>query len=394
VSSLAFWCVVAVFGAEPVFEQELVFPVEPMHNHSSSIVEAPNGDLLVAWFHGRGEKSDDTLVIRGARKRKGADSWSDAFLLADNQDLPDQNPVLFIDPAGVLWLWWISSLDNGRDTYMLKYRRSTDYLGEGAPRWAWQDVMICRPRNLEATYLAMAPGIAAYYGDRFTAERDHDERLAYAVERAQVKVGRRLGWMPRCQPIMLSDTRMMLGLYSDIFKTSLAAFTEDGGVTWEYSEIMPGYGGIQPSFVQRRNGDIVAMMRDYSPSKRIRRSVSKDGGLTWSAVGEMSIPNPGSSVSAVPLDTGHWVLACNDNEGGERGGRSHLTVYLSEDEGETWAWRRALEDHERDPAAAYPSVIQTRDGLIHCTYTYSPEPNESIKHVTFDEAWIRAGASR
>ncbi len=97
-----------------------------MHNHSSSIVETPAGDLLVCWFHGHGEKVDDTLVIRGARKRQGASEWSEPFVMADNQDLPDQNCVLFIDPRSTLWLFWISSLDNTSRTYLLKYRTSTD----------------------------------------------------------------------------------------------------------------------------------------------------------------------------------------------------------------------------------------------------------------------------
>src|SRR5713101_2553731 len=36
----------------PFLESELVFPLEYWHNHASMIVEAPNGDLLVDWFHG------------------------------------------------------------------------------------------------------------------------------------------------------------------------------------------------------------------------------------------------------------------------------------------------------------------------------------------------------
>src|SRR5262245_38821603 len=58
-------------------EAELVFPLEHWHNHASMIVEAPNGDLLVCWFHGSGERTADDVVIRGARLRKGAKTWSE-----------------------------------------------------------------------------------------------------------------------------------------------------------------------------------------------------------------------------------------------------------------------------------------------------------------------------
>ncbi|MCB9768620.1 MAG: exo-alpha-sialidase [Candidatus Omnitrophica bacterium] len=371
------------------FESELIFPAEPLHNHSPGFVETPEGDLIACWFHGHGEKSDDTLVIQGARKERGADHWSEPFLLADNRDLPDQNPVLFIDAKNKLWLFWISSLDNTSRTYLLKYRTSTDYEGEGPPKWDWQDVLICRPQGLEEAIADTASKVDKKFGESFDSEPKYRGRLEEAGKLAKEKLWRRLGWMPRCSPIMLDETRMMIGLYSDIFLCSIAAFTEDGGESWEFSHPTLGYGGIQPSLVQKKNGDIVAMMRDKSPAKRIRRSLSTDGGMTWSDTGEMEIPNPDSSVSAEVLDNGHWVLVCNDTTGGDRGGRTRLVIFLSEDEGETWPIRKVIEDHDKTCAAAYPTVRQTRDGIIHCVYTHSPSPNETIKHIWFDEDWIR-----
>jgi hypothetical protein len=62
--------VVCVAPEAPLFEEQLVFPAESMHCHSSTIVETPEGDLLAAWFYGHGEKGDDTLVINGSRKKR------------------------------------------------------------------------------------------------------------------------------------------------------------------------------------------------------------------------------------------------------------------------------------------------------------------------------------
>jgi predicted neuraminidase len=383
----------AVPGAA-AFDAELIFPAESFHNHSSSIVETAEGDLIACWFHGRGEKTDDTLVIEGARKRKGAQSWSDRFVMADNQDLPDQNSVLFIDPKGVLWLFWISSLDNSRNAYELKYRIATDYAKDGPPEWEWNDVIHCRPKNLESIVAETAPLAPEKYGALFDEETKYRERLDLMQEAAKNKLWRRLGWMPRCQPIMLSENRMMLGLYSDIFLTSMMAFTEDGGKTWEYSEPIKGYGLIQPALVVKKNGDIVAYGRDKAPSKLTRVAVSKDEGKTWSFAEELDIPNPDSSVSCIALASGNWLLVCNDLDGKERHGRGRLTAYLSDDEGATWKWRREIEDTPDDAEqlihACYPTVIQTSDGLIHCVYTYTPKPKETIKHVWFNEEWVRA----
>src|SRR5437899_12111098 len=84
---------------EPFLESEIIFPLEHWHNHASCIVETPNGDLLVCWFHGSGERTADDVKIEGARKRKGAKTWSPRFTLADTPGYPDTNCTMFIDPT-------------------------------------------------------------------------------------------------------------------------------------------------------------------------------------------------------------------------------------------------------------------------------------------------------
>ena len=55
---------------------ELLFPVEHWHNHSSSIVEHPDGHLLVTWFHGSGERTADDVELLGAWQREGTTTWT------------------------------------------------------------------------------------------------------------------------------------------------------------------------------------------------------------------------------------------------------------------------------------------------------------------------------
>ena len=47
-------------GIEPVKASSERFPLESWHNHSSSVVETPKGDLLVCWFHGSGSARPTT----------------------------------------------------------------------------------------------------------------------------------------------------------------------------------------------------------------------------------------------------------------------------------------------------------------------------------------------
>lgn len=399
--------VIALLFAVTAPQSELVMPLEASHNHSASIVETPEGDLLVAWFHGQGEKGDDTLIIQGARKTKGAESWSAPFVMADNPGLPDQNPVLYVDNAGALHLWWISALANTRETYFLQYRTSRDFEGDGAPVWNWNGFITQSPQNLPDVMDRMAADVERKFGADFDSEPKYRERLVHGQRMARFdetyiddwdepvlgRLSGMLSWMPRCQPITLRDGRLAIGLYSDVYMTSLTGFTADGGKTWSFGEPMADYGLIQPALAQRKDGTLVAYGRDKGPRKRIRAAESDDAGQTWKRFYDLPVENPDSSLSVAILSSGNWVMICNDLNGIDgRHGRSRLVAMLSEDEGRTWKQRRVLEDSstppEYHPHFAYPTVIQTRDGVIHVVYTYTPF-EESIKHMWFDEAWLR-----
>ena len=67
-----------LFGQQGV-ESELIFPFQTQHVHSSSIVELPNGDFLVCWFQGSGERTANDVAINGARLKKGETKWSEPF---------------------------------------------------------------------------------------------------------------------------------------------------------------------------------------------------------------------------------------------------------------------------------------------------------------------------
>ena len=59
----------AISGSEaPFLEAELIFPLEHWHNHASCIVQTPQGDLLVCWYHGSGERTADGLPAQKSIK--------------------------------------------------------------------------------------------------------------------------------------------------------------------------------------------------------------------------------------------------------------------------------------------------------------------------------------
>ena len=106
---------------------------------------------------------------------------------------------------------------------------------------------------------------------------------------------------------------------------------------------MVGFGNIQPSLVWKKDGTLVAFMRDNGPHHRIRKSTSTDEGMTWTPAEDTAFPNPGAGIEAVRLSSGNWALIYNDTARG----RHSLAVSLSDDEGASWKWTRHLQQRCR-----------------------------------------------
>ncbi len=377
----------------PLYQAELIFPPERWHNHASCIVECPNGDLLVCWYHGSGERTADDVVVEGARKGRGEQKWSERFLMADAPGFPDCNPCMFIDPQQQLWLIWVTIIANEWHTALLRAQISNDYQRPGAPRWTESEVILLKPGEEFVHAVTKAcDEDEARLSELPEAERE--KMRAYLAERrknAADKFFRRLGWMPRAHPFVFEGRRLIIPLYSDGFDFALMAISDDGGRTWQASMPLVSLGGVQPSLVQKQDGTLVAYMRDNGPPpKRILKSESKDGGLTWTTVVDTELPNPGSGLEVIRLRNGNWLMVCNDTERG----RHSLATLLSDDEGQTWKWKRHLEFDPPGPQAgsySYPSVIQASDGTLHVTYSYHRPEGKSIKHVRFSEVWVKQG---
>ena len=399
---IVFCCALELAAAQKGFlKGEFIFPPETWHNHASCIVEAPNGDLIVCWFHGSGERTADDVKILGARKRKGESAWSEPFEMADTPNYPDTNCAMFIDPEGRLWLLWPTILANRWETALMKYRISTNYLGDGAPVWSVNEVLHVTPgpefaSAVDAGLKKIEPQVADLGTDALKERaRTH---LADIRRQAEDKLSRRIGWMTRAHPFVLDGKRLIVPLYSDGFSFSLMAITDDWGASWKTSTPLCGLGNIQPSIVQRKDGSLYTLMRDNGPApKRLHQSTSRDRGETWSEVTDSEFPNPGSGAEIIGLRNGHWLLISNDTERG----RGSLAVQISDDEGKTWKWKRHLERDEQNSGREeyhYPSVMQAEDGTLHASYSHfwKPLPNETgqkpaktIKHVHFNEEWVR-----
>jgi predicted neuraminidase len=366
------------------FEAELVFPLHAQHNHAPGIVEGPNGDLLVSWYRGSGERSADDVAVFGSRRAAGSKTWSDAVLWADRPGFPDCNTCLMVDARGRLWLFWPTILANSWESCLTNYRVASNYSDAGSPQWEREGLVLLKPKDFHDEAIK---GLDAWLErskiplpDAAKAKLDETRR------RLGDKLYQRLGWQPRCKPTVLPSGRILLPLYTDTFSMSIMAISDDDGQSWFASQPLIGFGNIQPAVLRRNDGTLVAYMRENGPLDKIRIAESKDDGLTWGPVGVSELPNPGSGVDGVRLANGHWLLVYNDTVQG----RNRLAVSISHDEGRTWKHTRHLESHN-DGSYHYPAVIQGKDGTIHAVYSYFVTGGKSMKHAAFNEAWIMAG---
>ncbi|MEZ5106576.1 MAG: exo-alpha-sialidase [Draconibacterium sp.] len=369
-----------------VLTEQFIFTPQPEHAHGSSIVALPNGDFLACWFQGSGERKSDDVRILGSRLVKGKSEWEKPFVMADTPGLPDCNPVLFLNNKEKLFLVWIAVQGNMWEGSILRTRTTTNYNNPGAPVWEWQDNILLKP------------------GEEFVEELDNkfDEMpelehgwAGYAPkydnlikEAAKNTVNRSIGWMTRIKPVILKSGRIILPLYSDGYNLSICAISDDDGESWKPSKPIVGRGPIQPALAVRKNGDIVAYMRDSGDAPaRVHKSISHDNGESWDYTVKTDIPNT-ASVELLKMKDGRWAFVGNDITDG----RYRVVLMISDDEGETWKWKNYVENDNKQGGGSYsyPCLIQSDDGLLHLTYSSRTlETEKSIKHLVIDPSKIK-----
>jgi predicted neuraminidase len=318
------------------FRSELIFdeiPGVPVH-HCSSITEAPNGDLLVSWYGGSYESSDDQVIFL-CRRPKGSHEWSKPRLLLRSPGKPPGNAVLFTDGRKRVWLVWGRMegeqpmvRGTGWDACRLFYRTSDDN------------------------------------GVTWTPDKPffHDT----------------LGWLPRNLTIRLRDGSLILPISDERngggVDLSFFLSTRDNGETWTKSGVMRG--GEQPTFIERDDSSLLAYLR---VRPKIVAAESRDGGQTWTNPAPTRWNNPDSGISMRKLANGHVLLVFNN----QSDSRTPLHIARSTDDGRSWSEPLKLETAPGE--YSYPSVLQTSDGMIHVIYTFR---RYSIKHLEFNEDWL------
>jgi predicted neuraminidase len=324
-------------AAEPakqdgVVRSEFLFTEAPFAQcHASTIEQTREGTLVGAWFGGTREGHAD-VGIWVTRQADG--KWTkpvevaNGIQTAKKERYPCWNPVLFQPKTGPLLLFF--KVGPRPSTWWGMLTTSAD---EGK---TWSE-----PRKLPEGILGPIKNkpIQLASGDILCpSSTEHD------------------GWRVHFER------------------------TADLGKTWTKTEPLDGkISAIQPSLLRHADGRLQALGR--CKERKVWQSWSKDDGKTWSALELTDLPNPNSGIDAVTLKDGRHVLVYNNTPSA----RTPLNVAVSEN-GKDWKPALILENEPGE--YSYPAVIQTRDGLMHITYTWK---RQRIKHVVIDPKKLAVG---
>ena len=313
----------------PVLVSEFIYEKAPFPScHASTIAETKDG-LVAAWFGGTDEGDADVGIWVSRHDGK---AWSPVAEVAtglqkDGKRHPCWNPVLF----------------DATDRLLLFYK-----VGPSPSKW-WG---------------AMRSSTDG--GKSWSDERRLPDGVLGPIKNKPVLVDGRL--------LCPSSTE------HDGWRIHVES-TADWGRSWTATKPLNEDRAmelIQPSLLDWGKARLQMLCR--SQQGKVYETWSEDNGASWSKPQPTVLPNPNSGIDAVRLADGRALLVYNPTSKGER---TPLSIAVSPD-GKTWTSAVVLEDAPGE--YSYPAVIQSRDGLIHVTYTWN---RTKIRHAVIDPKRIK-----
>lgn len=339
-----------------------------------AIERTASGRLWASWYTGKGKRgveSPSSYIVLATSNDDGK-SWTEKLVVQAPRLCHTYDPCLWIDPAAKLWFFWAQSagLQDGR---MGVWACVTEHPEQENPRWSAprriaNGIMLNKPTVLKNGDWLLPIGLWRDNTNVPNVSFDPREIAPYTVEMLRHNLGEERG--------------------SNVFRS------KDQGKTFErIGQVrIPGTRVDEHMLIERRDGSLWMLLRNTGG---IAQSVSTDGGRTWS---EGTMFMAGGKVASKRffirrLKSGALLLVRNDAPTGSA--RTHLTAFLSDDDGATWKGGLVLDDRE----SSYPDGVQAEDGTIyviydHQRYTLNREGREGVGAVlmaVFREDDVRAG---
>ncbi len=306
-----------------------------------SMAVAPGGRLWAVWYGGAGPTEDQFNYVVGATSADGGLTWSnEKFAIDPDGDGPVRafDPQIWIDPNGKMWVFWAQAI--GHD-------------GRIAGVWA------------------------------ITTDQPDVENPVWSAP-VRLTDGIMMG-----KPVVLSSGEWVLPAstwYTD--NSSRMVISLDQGSTWQ----LRGAANVPSAdrnadehmIVERKDGSLWMWIRT---TYGIGESVSTNRGESWSPVVPSDVKHTVARFFIRRLASGNLLLV---KHGGiqEAIGRSHLTAFVSEDDGGTWSGGLLLDERN---GISYPDGMQESNGTIYIAYDWSRTGEKEILMARFSEEDVLAG---
>lgn len=185
----------------------------------------------------------------------------------------------------------------------------------------------------------------------------------------------------RCKPLVLNNGRWINFNYSQDSTRYEYSVSDDKGKTYTH---MLGAEKVPTPFdesmaYQKKDGSIRMLARTFVGE--LAECTSYDNGETWTKAVLSGIDSPNTRFFISRTPSGNVILINND----DRTYRCKMTVYLSEDDGETWKYKKCIDSRMH---ISYPDA-DFYDGKIYMVYDHDRVLDREILFLSFTEEDIK-----
>ena len=352
-ASLLVFCLIPLSGLADEVQQFLNAPAvlaagQPEHAPDNrafqgipSLAVSPGGRLWGTWYAGVTPSEDQNNYVVLTTSGDGGKTWTEVLIVDPDGAGPVRayDPELWMAPDGKLRLCWAQAVGHEGSVagvWFLEITNPDEPMPQyAAPRRITDGIMMCKP-------LVLSNGDWALPASTWR-KTDHSARMIVSSDQGK-------SWTLRGGCNVPEPDR---------------AFDEH-------------------LFVERQDGGLWLLART---KYGIGESISTDGGKTWPDLSPSNIAHPSARFFIRRLNSGNLLLV-KHGAIGTRTGRSHLTAFVSTDDGSTWSDGFLLDERN---SVSYPDGQQTADGTIHIIYDFSRTGDRHILMATFREDDVAAG---
>jgi predicted neuraminidase len=301
------------------------------------IERAANGRLWATWYGGGTGEDKHNYILVNTSGDDGR-TWSAVkFVIDPDRDGPVRafDPCFWHDPSGKLWLFWSQRSEALPQLFAMTTEDSTK-----------EDTKWSAPRRISDGIMMNKP-LACANGDWLLPTAIWKREQSSRVERS---IDRGVTW------------------------TLHGAATIPKAEDWNCDENM---------IIQRKDNSLWMLVRTRYG---IGETSSADGGKSWGEVTPSSIPHVASRFFIRRLQSGKLLLVRHNPPDNKT--RSHLTAYLSPDEGKTWQGGLMIDDRK---GVSYPDAVEGPAGQIRLIYDFDRVREKYIYLAAFSEADVLRG---